>query len=211
MDKNIKILTLVLCIFSIYLVPVSAGEDIPKGFQRLSDVSLFDSTNLIPRHIVENAIVPEGFYNSLESKINISNISLSIKRERSQSSHISLRSIYDTLPTESIRISFVLGQINLFDIMSGPEKCDAIDFIVNNWKEISAVVAYNLCWVEDLGLIISQRNIIYDYLPTVTEELDIPFIVICDGLDKTNVKIYNMVTKDLPSNLTKSSEIDIWD
>ncbi len=92
---------------------------------------------------------------------------------------------------------FLNGQIDLYDMTSYPEKGDAIDAILRDAEDISAVIAHHIYWQEDLSAIkipyfYNDKN---EYLPVITKELEIPFIVLGDQPDGTfaHVKIYNMV------------------
>lgn len=107
-----------------------------------------------------------------------------------------LESVYDVLPTDELKQMFLNGQIDLYDMTSYPEKGDAIDAILRDAEDVAAVVAHHLYWEEDLSPIkipyfYNDKN---EYLPVITKELDIPFIVIGDQPDGTfaHVKIYNM-------------------
>ena len=52
--------------------------------------------------------------------------------------------VYGVLPTEELRQIFLNGQIDLYDMMSYPEKGDVIDAILRDAEDISAVVAHSL-------------------------------------------------------------------
>ncbi len=104
--------------------------------------------------------------------------------------------VYDILPTEELKQMFLNGQIDLYDMMSYPEKGDAIDAILRDAEDISAVVAHHLYWHKDLHphkipYFYNEKN---EYLPIITKELNIPFIVMGDQPDDSfaHVKIYNM-------------------
>ncbi len=104
--------------------------------------------------------------------------------------------VYDVLPTEELRQMFLNGQIDLYDMTSYPEKGDAIDAILRDAEDVVAVVAHHLYWQEDLSPIkipyfYNDKN---EYLPIITEELDIPLIVMGDQPDGSfaHFKIYNM-------------------
>ncbi len=45
-----------------------------EHFQRLIDVKLFNSTELLPEYIVQTALIPKGFFGPLEKKLNISEL-----------------------------------------------------------------------------------------------------------------------------------------
>ncbi len=107
-----------------------------------------------------------------------------------------LECVYDVLPTEELRQMFLNGQIDLYDMMSYPEKGDAVDAILRDTYDITAVVAVHLYWHKDLSPIkvpyfYNEKN---EYLPMITKELNIPFIVMGDQPDYTfaHVKIYNI-------------------
>ena len=102
--------------------------------------------------------------------------------------------VYDILPTEELKQTFLNNQIDLYDMTSYPEKGDAVDAILRDADDIAAVVAYHLYWKEDLSPVkipyfYNEKN---EYLPIITKELDIPFIVMGDQPDGTfaHVKIY---------------------
>lgn len=104
--------------------------------------------------------------------------------------------VYDILPTEELKQMFLNGQIDLYDMMSYPEKGDAVDAILRDAEYIAAVVAVHLYWHKDLTspkaeYFYNEKN---EYLPMITKELNIPFIVIGDQPDDTfaHVKLYNM-------------------
>ncbi len=106
-----------------------------------------------------------------------------------------LKWVYDILPTEELKQMFLNGQIDLYDMMSYPEKGDAIDAILRDAEDISAVVAHHLYWYKDSHPIkapyfYNEKN---ELLPIITKELNIPFIVMGDQPDGTfaHVKIYN--------------------
>ncbi len=104
--------------------------------------------------------------------------------------------VYDILPTEELRQMFLNGQIDLYDMMSYPEKGDAVDAILKDPENVSAVVAHHLYWQKDLSPIktpyfYNEKN---EYLPVITKELNIPLIIMGDQPDGTfaHVKIYNL-------------------
>ncbi len=104
--------------------------------------------------------------------------------------------IYDVLPTEELKQMFLNGQIDLYDMMSYPEKGDAVDAILRDAEYIAAVVAHHLYWHKDkypckVPYFYNEKN---ELLPIITKELNIPFIVMGDQPDGTftHVKIYNM-------------------
>ncbi len=104
--------------------------------------------------------------------------------------------VYDILPTEELRQMFLNGQIDLYDMMSYPEKGDAVDAILRDSENISAVVAHHLYWHKDehptkVPYFYNEKN---ELLPMITKELNIPFIVMGDQPDGTftHVNIYNM-------------------
>lgn len=103
--------------------------------------------------------------------------------------------VYDVLPTEELKQMFLNGQIDLYDMMSYPEKGDAVDTILKDGENIAAVVAMHLYWKKDMYPVkapyfYNEKN---ELLPIITKELDIPFIVMGDQPDGTfaHVKIYN--------------------
>lgn len=102
--------------------------------------------------------------------------------------------VYDVLPTEELKHMFLNGQIDLYDMTSYPEKGDAVDAILRDAEDVAAVVAHHIYWQKDASLIkipyfYNEKN---EYLPIITKELDIPFIVMGDQPDGTfaHVKIY---------------------
>lgn len=104
--------------------------------------------------------------------------------------------VYDALPTEELRQTFLNNQIDLYDMMSYPEKGDAVDAILKDAENISAVVAHHLYWHKDLSPVktpyfYNEKN---EYIPLITKELNIPFIAMGDQPDGTfaHVKIYNI-------------------
>ena len=104
--------------------------------------------------------------------------------------------VHDLLPTEELKQMFLNNQIDLYDMSSYPEKGDAVDAILRDSEDIAAVVAYHLYWQKDLSPVkipyfYNEKN---EYLPIVTKELNIPFIVIGDQPDGTfaHVKIYKI-------------------
>ena len=105
-----------------------------------------------------------------------------------------LQWVYDILPTEELRQMFLNGQIDIYDMRSYPEKGDAVDAILKDGENIAAVVAHHLYWKKDLYPVkvpyfYNEKN---EYLPVITKELNIPFIVMGDQPDGTfaHVKIY---------------------
>ena len=103
--------------------------------------------------------------------------------------------VYDVLPTEELKHMFLNGQIDLYDMMSYPEKGDAVDAILRDAEDVACVIAHHLYWQKDLSPVkapyfYNEKN---EYLPVITKELDIPFIVMGDQPDGTfaHVKIYN--------------------
>ena len=52
--------------------------------------------------------------------------------------------VYDVLPTEELKQMFLNGQIDLYDMMSYPEKGDAVDAILKDGENIAAVVAHHI-------------------------------------------------------------------
>ena len=104
-----------------------------------------------------------------------------------------LQWVYDVLPTEKLKNMFLNGQIDIYDMMSYPEKGDAVDAILKD-ANIAAVIAVHLYWQKDLSPIkvpyfYNEKN---EFLPIITKELNIPFIVMGDQPDGTfaHVKIY---------------------
>lgn len=103
--------------------------------------------------------------------------------------------VYDVLHTEELRQMFLNGQIDLYDMTSYPEKGDAVDAILRDAEDIATVVAHHLYWYKDTAPVkipyfYNEKN---EYLPIITKELKIPFIVMGDQPDGTfaHVKIYN--------------------
>lgn len=115
-----------------------------------------------------------------------------------------LKWVYDSLPTEELREMFLNNQIDLYDMKSYPEKGDAVDEILKNPEDISAVVAVHLYWYKDVAKYKDTKNIdSYFYnvknemLPIITKELNIPFIVLGDqppseDISYSHSKVYNM-------------------
>ena len=110
-----------------------------------------------------------------------------------------LQWVYDVLPTEELKQMFLNGQIDLYDMMSYPEKGDAVDAILRDAEDVVAVVAHHLYWQKDLSKMRHPGTIYFyneknEYLPIITKELNIPFIVMGDQPDGTfaHVKIYNI-------------------
>ena len=102
--------------------------------------------------------------------------------------------VYDVLPTEELKQMFLNNQIDLYDMTSYPEKGDAIDAILRDAEDVAAVVVYHVYWYKDLNPIkipyfYNEKN---EWLPVITKELDIPFIVMGDQPDGSfaHVKIY---------------------
>lgn len=56
-------------------------QDVPKGFQRLSDVEIFNGTDLLSEYTVQNTLIPIGFFDELEKNLNVSKILEMKKRE----------------------------------------------------------------------------------------------------------------------------------
>ena len=107
-----------------------------------------------------------------------------------------LQLVYDALPTEELKQIFLNGHIDLYDMTSYPKKGDAVDAILKDGEHIAAVVVHHLYWQKDLAPIkipyfYNEKN---EYLPIITKELNIPFIVMGDQPDGTfaHVKIYNI-------------------
>ena len=107
--------------------------------------------------------------------------------------------VYDVLPTEELKQMFMNNQIDLYDMTSYPEKGDAVDAILRDAEDIKAVIAHHLYWQKDLSPVkipyfYNEKN---EFLPVITKELDIPFIVMGDQPDGTfaHVKIYNTNTE----------------
>ena len=78
MSKIVWVVAIIVMIMTTATL-ANATEDIKSNiiterFQRLSDLPLFNNTDLIPRYIVDNALVPDRFYSSIEKKININQI-----------------------------------------------------------------------------------------------------------------------------------------
>ena len=109
-----------------------------------------------------------------------------------------LQWVYDVLPTEEFKQMFQKGQIDLYDMMSYPEKGDAVDTILRDVEDIVAIVAHHLYWQKDLAPDHLQAPYFYneknEYIPIITKELNIPLIIMGDQPDGTfaHVKIYNI-------------------
>jgi len=90
-----------------------------------------------------------------------------------------LKWTYEVLPTEELRQMFLNGQIDLYDMMSYPEKCDAVDYILKDAENISAMATHHLYWQKDLSPIKIPHFYIgkNEHLPIITKELNVPFIV----------------------------------
>ena len=109
-----------------------------------------------------------------------------------------LKWVYDALPTEELKEMFLNQQFDIYDMTSYPEKGDAIDAIIENYKDVVAVVAVHLYGIAD-SLDLSKKpdyyyNVKNYKLLELTKELEIPFIVIGDQPDRSLAfsKVYNM-------------------
>lgn len=109
-----------------------------------------------------------------------------------------LQWVYDALPNEELREMFLNKQFDIYDMNSYPEKGDAIDAIIENYKDIVSVVAVHLYGIAD-SLDVSKKHDYYynvrNYkLLELTKELEIPFIVIGDQPDRSLAfsKVYNI-------------------
>ena len=60
-----------------------------------------------------------------------------------------LKWVYDALPTEELKEMFLNQQFDIYDMTSYPEKGDAIDAIIENYKDVVAVVAVHLNGIPD--------------------------------------------------------------
>lgn len=110
-----------------------------------------------------------------------------------------LQWVYDILPTEELRQMFLNKQIDIYDMSSYPEKGDAVDAILRDSENIAAVVAHHLYWHKDehptkIPYFYNEKN---EFLPIITKELGIPFIVMGDQPDGTfeHVKIYSSLER----------------
>lgn len=109
-----------------------------------------------------------------------------------------LQWVYDALPTEELKEMFLNQQLDIYDMMSYPEKGDAIDAIIENYKDVAAVVAVHVYGIADSQDMTKKSDYFYNVrnykLLELTKELEIPFIVIGDQPDRSLAfsKVYNM-------------------
>ncbi len=109
-----------------------------------------------------------------------------------------LKWVYDALPTEELKDMFLNKQFEIYDMRSYPEKGDAIDTIIENYKDIAAVVAVHLYGIyrsTDLSKGSDYYYNVRNYvLLDLTKELGIPFIVFGDQPDGSYAfsKVYNI-------------------
>jgi hypothetical protein len=95
--------------------------------------------------------------------------------------------VYEALPTEELKEMFINKQFDLYDMTSYPEKGDAIDALIENYKDIAAVVAVHLYGIYCPRDISTKHDYFYNaknyLLLELTKEIGIPFIVFGDQPD----------------------------
>lgn len=109
-----------------------------------------------------------------------------------------LQWVYDALPTEELKETFLNKQFEIYDMRSYPEKGDAIDTIIENYQDVAAVVAVHLYGIDRPADISKKSDYFYNVrnyvLLELTKELRVPFIVFGDQPDGTYAfsKVYNV-------------------
>lgn len=132
------------------------GTEENRNFQRLSDVYLFNNTEIIPKDIVDNILIPKGFYDSLEKNISADEI---------QKNQWKKQRISEILKPESNHIGDIKDIRDIKNIKNDINDIGINDINVNINSDNDIIFSGNYVPIWN----ISVKGAIFDYVQVVPD------------------------------------------